>query len=231
MPGKRRCAIGLLVVGTGLMLNGCGQEITDPNAYVERGLPELLSAQTIVAPLAASKASDDVGAICRRAVDDLARGEFQQAVDDGNAALVVDPDAAQAHYIRGLAYEVMGKYGHAITDYQLAARADKQNAEYHVRLAWLLAGAPDARLRDGKVALNHAMRASALTEAKEPQHLEAMAAAYAETGDFESALKWEKKALDLLTDARKVSACRSLIARYKAKEPFRFPKRATDDQN
>jgi hypothetical protein len=59
-----------------------------------------------------------------------------------------------------------------------------------------------------------------LTEWKDSARLDTLAAAYAESGDFESAVKWEEKAIGLATEADKDS-CRAHLALYQAGKPYR----------
>ena len=54
-------------------------------------------------------------------------------------------------------------------------------------LAWVLATSPDDKLRDGKRAIELATKAAEVSNYETPHVLSTLAAAYAETGDFEKA--------------------------------------------
>jgi tetratricopeptide (TPR) repeat protein len=77
-------------------------------------------------------------------------------------------------------------------------------------LAWLLATYPDSKSRDGSEAVRLAERACVLTERRIPALLDTLAAAYAEAGNFESAVSAAEEALKRAhssgdTDAIKLS--------------------------
>ena len=61
----------------------------------------------------------------------------------------------------------------------------------------MLATSPDEKLRDGPRALKFATKAAEATKYETPHILSTLAAAYAETGDFENAAKWSQKAVEL----------------------------------
>jgi len=87
-------------------------------------------------------------------------------------------------------------------------------------LAWVLATSPDAKLRDGRRAIELAEKACELSEYKLAHILSTLAAAYAETGDFDRAVEWSTKAVEL-GDENHGDALKKELESYKAKKPWR----------
>lgn len=83
--------------------------------------------------------------------------------------------------------------GRALAVYDELARMYPRLVEAHSRSAWLRATCPDARNRDGKLAVESAWRACELTNWRNPGELEVLAAACAEADDFRSAVRWQEK--------------------------------------
>jgi hypothetical protein len=66
--------------------------------------------------------------------------------------------------------------------------------------AWFLALCPDDSQRNGKLAVTYATKACELSEWKEANFIGTLAAAYAEVGDFDAAIKYQRQAMDIGSD-------------------------------
>ena len=87
-------------------------------------------------------------------------------------------------------------------------------------LAWIQATSPDPAFRDGNNARNYALQACELSEWKAFVAVETLAAAWAETGNFAEAIKWQEKALELAPLKYRVEL-RGRLDLYKSGKPYR----------
>jgi tetratricopeptide (TPR) repeat protein len=156
-----------------------------------------------------------------RAVIYTARKEYDKAIDDLDEALRMNPNSGLALRNRAVAYSQKKDYAKAIADFQRAIERLPGSAITFNGLAWLLATCPDAAHRDGKSAVQHATKACELSRWKNASFLDTLAAAYAETGEFEEAVKWQEKAIEAGDFPKsEVAAIRKRLQMYKDKKAF-----------
>ena len=113
-----------------------------------------------------------------------------------------------------------GEPGKALADFNEAIRLDPNATMPYRGRALIYATCPDARLRDGKKAVEDATKACEITHWKEGNNLGSLAAAYAESGDFDSAVEWQTKARDLAPEKEKADF-ESRLDLFKAHKPYR----------
>jgi TPR repeat protein len=103
----------------------------------------------------------------------------------------------------------------------LRAAAAQDHPQGHNGVAWLLATSRYDRLRDGAAALVEARRATEL--ASSATTLDTLAAAYAETGDFDSAIATQREAIAAIADGEKGirADLDKHLASYLKHEPWR----------
>jgi tetratricopeptide (TPR) repeat protein len=146
------------------------------------------------------------------------------AIESFIALLGIVPNEQQALHWRGDAYLNLGRQAEAVADYEKSVKLDPKDDLLLNNYAWVLATSPDEKLRDGNRAIELATKACELTKYKAPHVLSTLAAAYAETGDFDAAIKWSIKANELADKVRDANDRESLkkeLESYKARKPFR----------
>ena len=150
--------------------------------------------------------------------------QFTNAISYYEDALHIRWDYPEAHYNMGNALSSLGRPDEAIMHWREAVRLKPDWVDALNNLAWVLATHTDATVRNGTEALLFARRAVAASEDSESDLLDTLAAAYAENGRFDDAVKTAQQALELASgpDRDKVMVrIRAHSDAYKAHRPCR----------
>jgi hypothetical protein len=119
-------------------------------------------------------------------------------------------------------YVSHGQFTNAINVCREAVISNPKDDGSYNLLAWISATCPDSSLRDGKEAVSAATKACELTEWKEFNWIDTLAAAYAESSDFERAIQFQEQALRTGhspdSDQKEM---RERLALYKHSQPYR----------
>jgi tetratricopeptide (TPR) repeat protein len=159
----------------------------------------------------------DLGHAC------LSNGDYNKAIAELDQAIRIQPNFAEPYVDRGFARSNNREYDKAIADYDKAIGLDPQNLPAYNFRAWLRATCPDPTYRDGNLALESAIWACALSGWNDAFTLATLAAAYAETSDFGAAVKFQTRAIGLLTDEKHTVDFRSRLDLYQERKAFHQP--------
>lgn len=150
--------------------------------------------------------------------------KYDQAISDYSEAIRLDPKYSDAYAGRGNVLSSKKEFGRAISDYAEAIRLDPKNALAYNTHAWIEATCVDAKMRNGKRAVEYATKACELSKWEDSEPIDTLAAAYAEAGDFVQAVKWQKKSIELeqkAADKQKLDDYRKRLRLYEQGKPFR----------
>ena len=116
------------------------------------------------------------------------KGRIDEAIADWETTLEIQPNDADAHTGLGNALLRKGALREAIAHYEQALAMAREDPHSRNNIAWVLATASDASIRNGIRAVGFAQEAVQLSGGREPRFLRTLAAAYAEAGRFPEAL-------------------------------------------
>ncbi len=152
-----------------------------------------------------------------------AAGRYDVAITNFETALRINPRYSEAHDGFGVILMLKGKAGEAIAQFRQALEIAPTEPKFQNDLAWLLVTSPDAALRNGPEALELARQANQKTGEKNPIYLHTLAAALADNGRFDEAMRFVRQAIALADAAgnRELSAhFRVEFQRYQAGLPL-----------
>jgi tetratricopeptide (TPR) repeat protein len=162
-----------------------------------------------------------VGSYTNRGQIYALQGNLDQAIADETQSIAITPTHFTAFNVRANCFAKKGEYEKAANDYVSALLLSPNNQTALNNYAWLLATCPQDSVRNGKFAVDDAMRACEQTHWMFPAPVDTLAAAYAETGDFDSAIKWENKFLEYSISDATAEKARERLALYQSHKPYR----------
>jgi len=162
------------------------------------------------------------GAYMNRGNIYLRQGELDAAIADYNAALLRDPKLADVYVTRANTFLRKKDYRHALSDFQTAVQMKIKKPERALNsLAWLRATCPETEIRNGKEAVELALKACELSQWKDWGIIDTLAAAYAEQGDFDQAIKYQKQVLQIGKSGSDYDKIKQHLALYEQRRPYR----------
>ncbi len=145
--------------------------------------------------------------------------------------LEADPDNDEMLRIKGNLLLALNKHSEAIKTFEKVLQTSPEDEMVLNNLSWVLATSPIDMLRNGRKALELAEKACKLSEYKKAYILSTLAAAYAELGDFDKAIEWSNKCLEIAEkdpeDKDRLDELKKELESYKKKQPVR---EAMDEQ-
>ena len=148
-------------------------------------------------------------------------GNDDQSIASYSQLIQLDPGKPAPYVNRGVSYAAKSEYEKAFTDFNSALQIDPNLSVAINNLAWQMATCPDASFRDGSKAVEFATKACTLSGWTNLSQLDTLAAAYAEAGDFDNAVKLEKLVADtpgLVADDAAMAKARVVL--YQAHQPY-----------
>lgn len=158
-----------------------------------------------------------------RALEYLKIGDVDSAIRDLDAAIELKPDLCESYLKRATAYARKGDIARQLADLETVANTETHCQEAALNsLAWLRATSPDAAVRDGRRAIELATQVCERGQWSNPSPIDTLAAAYAEAGDFDNAIKFEQMGIAHLPfDSDSKEGCEKRLQLFQARRPYR----------
>lgn len=125
-------------------------------------------------------------------------GKYELAIQDCNEALRQYPGLVEASLLRARIKVRLGKYADALKEFNSLVSLHPRPVTLARALsdrAWFYATCPDSSFRNGQQAVRDAKAACSIMQWKDEDMIDTLAVAYAESGDFDSAVQYVSQAL------------------------------------
>lgn len=167
-------------------------------------------------------APTDFGALTGRGHAHFQLQQFAKALVDYSSAIEVATDRSGAYANRGDVYRKLQRWEEAAADFRKAIELDPSSPRGYQGAAWLMATCPEDRFRNAELGLQTAAKAAELAGQQDYQILDTLAAAHANTGDFDQAITAISQAIKL-APAQQATLLAQRLELYNAGTPFREP--------
>lgn len=139
---------------------------------------------------------------------------------------LADVDPVTQFIRHGIRCNQAGQYGDAAEAYRTALAYDHEQVDALNNLAWLYATCPHEAQRNANEALRLAAKACRINGWCEASTLDTLAAAFAESGAFEQAIRYEERALAAVSedDGDRQERYRESLRSYERGVPTRDPR-------
>ena len=143
--------------------------------------------------------------------------------------VAAQPSFGRTYYFLGQALLEQGQHEAGAASFRRALELDPGWPEEARQMAWGLATHPDPRRRNGPMAVRLARQVCEAVNYRRPEMLDALAAALAETGNYEEAQRMARTALELAARTytpAQLQPLKERLSLYERREPFRSTKPA-----
>ena len=170
-----------------------------------------------------SRAHQEAAAgLMERAVALRGLGSLDAALAEIDKAVSLSPKEPGSHVLRGfILYDKLDEHS-ALAALERAIQLGTRDARAYNSAAWILSTSKDHSLRDARRALALAVEACRMSAWQDPSFIDTLAAAHADAGNFDEAVRWQERALEFPQMQRiDGPGARARLELYRAGRPYR----------